>query len=542
MQWLFTRKTKPPLDSSTSIPPTSEPPLSSTSEAPLSSISLLDKENTKITFSASLVSSTVSSTKSIPRLNCVSSATGNETQVAQNTHSGSIYKTGAGSKIPETREQKLARLKREALEFVAQQKQQDGSNPVGHIVEEMPIAHTSKTIVLKINNKIPFVDPKVSPRHNAPHSDTTLDPLGQLLTVDQLQNNAREEKKAKALAEAADRALEQERVRREEEAKALAEAEAKALEEERAKALAEAEKALEQEAEARALAEVAPIQNITPTDETDEEKQQRIKNQVLFEIIENNTKLGEEIFAKLWAALWDDFSSNQNYTTNDTTNTTNAISSNNTKDSTLENQNQNPNPPTREPTTSEKYTARLTPKTYFGVGIQTELAQEDNKSPYLNITQFYDDSGFESALKAQYLSIEAQGKNIKITEIECDLLDGNGKNAYTIDQIFENCGKNEMNFNLKLCAIFRNLNENELKLKFSIEGGLQDQDLNIKKSVFTKGENNEQYENIKTVIKQQTVIRQQNQAQPSEAISDPKNGGRPFDNKSSNPISISVVG
>ena len=156
--------------------------------------------------------------------------------------------------------------------------------------------------------------------------------------------------------------------------------------------------------------------------------------------------------------------------------------------------------------------------------------QEENQPSYLNITQFYDDSGFKSALKAKEPPIETHNQKIKITAIECDL-DGNGTKAYSIDQIFENCGKDEKTFNLKLCAIFRNLNENELKLKFSTGEDSEAQDLNIKKSVFTKDENNEEYKNIKTIINQQTVTRQQIQTQPSEAPSDPQNWGRPVDTK-----------
>ena len=559
MWWPFqkTQKKKPHLDSSTSIPPTSEPPLPPTSEPPLPPISLLDEQKTKITFSASLVSA-----NSIPFTNGVSNSNGKEVQVAQNTSLGSIYTTGEGSQIPETRQQKSS-------------EQQGGSNAAIQIAQKKTTEFVRMTSRIQIGNH----SVRPSDNTNSENTDSVIDLFtGNAVSQKQLdqinkerQEEARREAdaKAKALAaEAADRArregelteatkaLEEERVRKEvaeaeaeEKAKALAaeaaEEKAKALAEvaeaAEAKALAEAAKAKQEEEERARLAKVTQV-NVTPMDKTDEQEQETLLNKLCNDILNNldAEKIDEDLKAKIINELLEDFSSNQNYTTNDTTNTTNAISSNNTKDSTSENQISIP--PTRNPPASEKYTAKLAPKTYYGVGIQTELVREDNKSPYLNITQFYDDSGFKSALEAQHPSIETKGKDIKITAIECDLLDGNGKKDYSIDEIFIKCGKNEMNFNLKLCAIFRNLTENELKLKFSIEGGLQDQYLNIKKSVFTKDENNEEYKNIKTVIKQQTVIRQQNQAQPSEAISDPKNGGRPFDNKSFNPISISVVG
>ena len=443
------------------------------------------------------------------------------------------------------------------------------------IVEEAGIILPNPQIqVFKTATKVSFAiddsdNPPVKPHSNdvlaesfafTPHkvtsiNDNTLDLFGQIITPEQIEINAREEAEAEERA----RLETEERARQEAEAKREEEEEARALAEEaaKAKALAEAEaervrlteeertrqeaKTLEEErarregelaaAEAKRQKEesvkLENMQTDTPTDESDEEKQQRIKNQVLSEIINNNA-LDEKTLAELWADLWEDFSSNQNYTTNDTTNTTNAISSNNTKDSTSEKQKSIP--PTRAPLHENKYITKLTPKTYFGVGIKTQLVQEENQPSYLNITQFYDDSGFKSALKEKDPTIKTDDQKIKITAIECDL-DGTGKKYYWIDQIFEKCGKDEMNFNLKLCAIFRNLKENELKLKFSIEGGLQDQDLNIKKSVFTKGENNGQYENIKTVIKQQTVIRQQNQAHPSVYPLDPQILGQLADNQ-----------
>jgi hypothetical protein len=492
----------------------------------------------------------------------------NEESNTTKAYSGSIDKTGAGSKIPKTRKKKLS------------EQQKDGSNAFGQIVEEAGIILPNPQIqVFKTATKVSFAiddsdNPPVKPHSNdvlaesfafTPHkvtsiNDNTLDLFGQIITPEQIEINAREEAEAEERA----RLETEERARQEAEAKREEEEEARALAEEaaKAKALAEAEaervrlteeertrqeaKTLEEErarregelaaAEAKRQKEesvkLENMQTDTPTDESDEEKQQRIKNQVLSEIINNNA-LDEKTLAELWADLWEDFSSNQNYTTNDTTNTTNAISSNNTKDSTSEKQKSIP--PTRAPLPENKYITKLTPKTYFGVGIKTQLVQEENQPSYLNITQFYDDSGFKSALKDKDPKIETDNQNIKITAIECDW-DENGKKAYySIDQIFEKCGKDEMNFNLKLCDIFRNLKENELKLKFSIDGGLQDQDLNIKKSVFTKGENNEEYKNIKTVIKQQTVIRK-----PHDAVTNPQNLGRPADNQTS--YAQSVVG
>ena len=496
----------------------------------------------------------------------------NEESNTTKAYSGSIDKTGAGSKIPKTRKKKLS------------EQQKDGSNAFGQIVEEAGIILPNPQIqVFKTATKVSFAiddsdNPPVKPHSNdvlaesfafTPHkvtsiNDNTLDLFGQIITPEQIEINAREEaeaeerarleteerarqeaeakreeeEEARALAEEAAKAkavaeAEAERARLETEERARQEAEAKRKEEEKAKALAA--KALEEE-RARQEAE-AEIQNITPMDKTDEQEQETLLNRLCNQILDNLDKEGiaEDLKNRIINELLEDFSSNQNYTTNDTTNTTNAISSNNTNDSTSEKQKSIA--PTRAPLPENKYITKLTPKTYFGVGIKTQLAREDNQPSYLNITQFYDDSGFKSALEAQHPSIETKGKDIKITAIEwCDL-DGTGKKYCSIDQIFKNCNENEQSFNLKLCDIFRNLTENELKLKFSIEGGLQDQDLTIKKSVFTKGENNEEYKNIKTVIKQQTVTRKQSQTQPSVYPSYPQNGGQPADSKI-----ISLVG
>ena len=519
MKWLFSKmqKKEPPLDSSTSIPPTSEPPLPP--------IPLLDEQKTKITFSASLVSA-----NSIPSTNGVSNSNGREVQVAQNTYSGSIYRTGAGFKIPDPVAEPISRKTYSTHEMMLGM----------HLTPRKPLSTRSRS---DNNQNKASEKPETNDKNNsdpvADVSQPNFDLKSTTILASEEERARRElEEKARLAAEAKARREEEERVRQEEEEKArLAEAE-------RARLAAEAERAQERArlaaeaadaaAERARLAKVTQV-NVTSMDKTDEQEQEILLNKLCNDILDNLDAEGiaEDLKNRIIKELLEDFSSNQNYTTNDTTNTTNAISSNNTKDSTSEKQILTA--PKLETLSLEKYTARLTPKTYFGVGIQTELVQEENQKSYLNITQFYDDSGFKSALEEKDSTIKNDDQKIKITAIECDL-DGNGTKAYySIDQIFEKCEKNEMNFNLKLCAIFRNLNENELKLKFSIEGGLQDQDLNIKKSVFTKGENNEEYKNIKTVIKQQTVIRKQNQAQPSVYPSYPQNGGRPAD------IAITVV-
>jgi hypothetical protein len=156
--------------------------------------------------------------------------------------------------------------------------------------------------------------------------------------------------------------------------------------------------------------------------------------------------------------------------------------------------------------------------------------QEENQNSFLQINQFYDDSGFESALRSKVPPIETANKDFKITAIYCKL-DGK-EDFYTIDKIFEKFNTNEMDFNLKLCDIFRHPKENELKLKFStLEGSKEDQELTIQKSVFTKeAVGNSSYKNINTVIKQQTVTKDQNKTIPTEAPSAPENMGRPVDN------------
>jgi hypothetical protein len=159
--------------------------------------------------------------------------------------------------------------------------------------------------------------------------------------------------------------------------------------------------------------------------------------------------------------------------------------------------------------------------------------QEENQPPFLQINQFYDDSGFESALRSKVPPIETANKDFKITAIYCKL--GDEEKFYSIDEIFKNCDSTEETFNLKLCDIFRHPEKKELKLKFSTsEDTNLDQELTIEKSIFrkdenNKDENNDAYKNIKTVIKQQTVTKNQNEKKPTEAPSAPENMGRPFD-------------
>jgi len=256
----------------------------------------------------------------------------------------------------------------------------------------------------------------------------------------------------------------------------------------------------------------------TPKDDGNEEqKRERLRNflfsQILDAIDENlNKNMQDDLRNRIIEDLWEDFSSNQEYQSSITANAPGSTQQN------------PPIPPTRYPLTSpDKYIAKLTPKTYYGVGIQTELVQKENQNSFLQINQFYDDSGFESALKSKVPPIETANKDFKITAIYCKL--GDEEKFYSIDEIFTNCGQDEKVFNLKLCDIFRNLEKRELKLKFStIEDSIEDQELTIQKSVFTKeAEENSSYKNIKTVIGHQTVTRDLKQTTPTRAPSNPKN-------------------
>jgi hypothetical protein len=286
------------------------------------------------------------------------------------------------------------------------------------------------------------------------------------------------------------KALEAERVRQEAEAKAAAEAT------ERARLAKEVEIAAEAEAE-KARPNISNQIGDTPKDdENDEQKKEKHINNLFSAILDNINDIDENLRQKIIAELLADFTSNQDYIPVDTSNITKAT------DSTQQNP---PIPTTRHPLTHDKYTAKLAPKTYYGVGIQTKLVQEENQPPFLQINQFYDDSGFKSALESKDPPIETANTDFKITAICCELGDGK-KDFYTIDQIFKNCNSNEETFNLKLCDIFRNPQERNLELKFStLEGSKEDQELTIQKSVFTKDEHSAKYKDIKTVISESKI-------------------------------------
>jgi hypothetical protein len=314
-----------------------------------------------------------------------------------------------------------------------------------------------------------------------------------------------------------------ERVKREEEEKAK-EAERVRQEAEAKAAAAEAtERASILEAEEKAKQTIPLYTGDTPKDDEDEDedkKRERYKNNLFSAILDNIDDIDENLKNEIIAELWDDFTSNQDYIHVDTNNAPGSTQ-------------HNSNPPTRVPLTPEKYTTKLTPKTYYGVGIQTKLVQEENQNSFLQINQFYDDSGFKSALKSEVPPIETSDKNIRITEIYCEL-DGK-EDFYTINKIVKYYNSDEVTFNLKLCDIFRHPEKKELKLKFSTsEDTNLDQELTIEKSIFrkdenNKDENNDAYKNIKTVIKQQTATKNQNQTIPTEAPSAPENMGRPVD-------------
>jgi hypothetical protein len=225
----------------------------------------------------------------------------------------------------------------------------------------------------------------------------------------------------------------------------------------------------------------------TPKDDEDEEqKREKHRNflfsQILDAIDESlSISIREDLRRKIIEDLWEDFSSNQEYQSSITANAPGSIQ-------------QNSNPPMRDPLPLEKYTAKLAPKTYYGVGIQTELVKEADRPYFLKITQFYDDSPFESAL------CTVKSDDIKITAIYCKL--NEKEEFYTIDEIFESCGQDEKVFNLKLCDIFRHPSQNNIKLKFSTKDpNSQEKELEIKKSIFKKDEQeNSSYKNIKTIF------------------------------------------
>jgi len=229
----------------------------------------------------------------------------------------------------------------------------------------------------------------------------------------------------------------------------------------------------------------------TQKDDEDEEKKRKLRNSLFNDILDAiddslSKIIKNDLRKNIINELWEDFSSNQEYQSSITANTPGSNK-------------QNSIPPTLHPTLApEKYIAKLTPKTYYGVGIQTELVKEADQH-FLKITQFYDDSGFKSALKSKVSPIETANKNFKITAIYCKLDDE--EKFYTIDEIYTNCKNDEMAFNLKLCDIFRNPLKNDIKLKFSTEEpNSQEKELEIKKSIFKKDEHeNSSYENIKTI-------------------------------------------
>ena len=355
------------------------------------------------------------------------------------------------------------------------------------------------------------VEPKVAPNAEIP-------PPFELVPTTILKS---EEERAKELeAErarlATEAEAEKERARLAKEAEAEAERVKKEAEE---RALAEAtERASILEVEEKAKQTIPLYTGDTPKDDENEKRKNEI-NRLFLEILDNINVTDENLKNEIITELLADFTSCQDYIPVDTNNTPGSIQ-------------QNSNPPTRDPLTTKKYIAKLTPKTYYGVGIQTELVQKENQNSFLQINQFYDDSGFESALKSKVPPIETANKDFKITAIYCKL--GDEEKFYSIDEIFTNCGQDEKVFNLKLCDIFRNPEKRELKLKFStIEDSIEDQELTIQKSVFTKeAEENSSYKNIKTVIGQQTVTRDQNQTIPTQAPSNPQNIGRAVDKNS----------
>ena len=458
----------------------------------------------------------------------------------------------------ETREQRLARLEKEALDFVATEASNQNIPTQG--TTQNNSAKTQDTSFVKSVTFVSFGTTPTISKSIIDETNTTVDHLtGNLVTkkeLSELEDQRKKEAEAKA-AEAVAKAervrlakeaevgaervrqeaeakvaaeAEAERVRQEAEAKVVAEAEAERVrqeaeakaaaeaterakrEEEKAKeladakaeaervrqeeerALAEAEDRVKKEADAKALAEAEAersrleannlIGDTPKDDENDEQKKEKHINNLFSAILDNINVTDENLKNEIIAELWDDFTSCQDYIPVDTNNTPGSIQPNS-------------NPP---PLPLEKYTAKLAPKTYYGVGIQTKLVQEENQNSFLQINQFYDDSGFKSALESKDPPIKTTDKNIRITEIYCEL-DGK-EDFYTIDKIFEKCNMNEMDFNLKLCDIFRNPKEKDLKLKFSTsEGSKEDQELIIQKSVFTKGAvENSSYKNIKTVI------------------------------------------
>ena len=380
------------------------------------------------------------------------------------------------------------------------------------------------------------VEPKVAPNAETP-PPFELVPTTILKSEEERAKELEAEKERARLAKEAEaekerarlaKEAEAERVKKEAEERALAEAaEADRVkkEEEKAKELAEAtERASILEAEEKAKQTIPLYTGDTPKDdenEDEDEKRKREINNLFSAILDNIDDIDENLRQEVITELWDDFISNQDYIPVDTNNATGSI-------------HQNSNPPMRDPLPLKKYTAKLAPKTYYGVGIQTKLVQEENQNSFLQINQFYDDSGFKSELESKDPPIKTTDKNIRITEIYCKF--GDEEKFYSIDEIFKNCYSDEETFNLKLCDIFRHPEKKELKLKFStLEGSGEDQELTIQKSVFrkdenNKDENNDAYKNIKTVIKQQTVTKNQNQTIPSEAPSAPENMGRPVEN------------